>query len=329
MKPFTYVVLTIIFILVIIITIFITINHLFNKYYSKRFDGDVNFKFLSIRDYPNLKMDKVSTISSYNVKLNGGIFYYPNRKYKGVIIFFHGLYTGYLNYLNLIEYFASKDYKVISFDMYGYMSSEGSSIKGLGTGDKDNKVILNFVKNHHELKNYPIYIIGHSWGAHCALTTLIHDDLKIKKVVAFNPYNSNVDCNFSIVPSSFLIAPFIYLYNLVKFGYESTYSVTSALKYSSADVLILCGGNDQIVKDKYSYVKFKKSVVDNNLDNVEIKYYKDRNHFIYLDNQAANYYTNVISFPKNKEINYSNLDYQLINKLNEEVLSDVIKFLER
>ena len=117
-----------------------------------------------------------------------------------------------------------------------------------------------------------------------------------------------------------------YLNNLIKFGHESAYSVTSALKYTSADVLIISGNHDLVVKPEYSYVKYQKVIKDNNLDNVAIKYYPNRGHFLYLSERCEQYFTKEISFPRKDPIDFEHLDYSLVNELDENVLAEIVNF---
>jgi len=326
MKPFTYVIIAMGGVIILLVLILIIVNKLMYGMFKNRFDGDVRFKFLTINDYPGLVKEDVSIKSVYKVNLNGGIFYYPKKEYKGVIIFYHGLLSGWYNYLYVIEYFAKHDYKVVAFDMYGCMSSEGKSNVGMAHGDKDNKRIIDFVISNKAFKKLPIYTLGHSWGGHLAMTSVIHDDKHIKKACALTPYNSNVDCAYSITPLAIILAPFIYLLNLIKFGIESTYKVTDAIKYSKAKMLILTSGKDRIVKPEYSYKKFKKAKENNNVDNVILKHYENANHFLYMCDEGAKHFDEEISFPRATPIDFKKLNYKLLYKLNEDVLREILYF---
>ena len=216
MKPVTIAMIVIASLFALIIILMLVFNYFFSKMFRKRNEPDKRFKFLSLNNYPGLKMEDVYTDSVYKVKLHGGIFSYSKEKYHGVIIFYHGYLSGYINYLNLINYFAEAGFIVVAFDMYGNYTSPGKSMKGFPVADKDNKQIINFVKNHAKLKQYPLFTLGHSWGAHTALTSLIQDDLAIKKAVGLSPFNSNVDVAFSSMSGLKVFYPIIYLLNLFK-----------------------------------------------------------------------------------------------------------------
>lgn len=328
MNPILIVIIILLSLIIFVGLILLVIELILNKMFKVRMDGDFRYNFLSIRDYPNLIKKDVSISSSIkDKKLNGGIFYYKANNYKGTIIFFHGLYSGYINYLNLIEYFCKKNFIVVSFDAYGTMSSEGNSIKGMSQVDLDNKKVIDFVINNKELNKYPIFTLGHSMGAHAAITSLLHDDIHIKKAVGLSPYNSNIDINYSFNPYLILLTPFFYLLNLIKFGYQSSYKVTDAIKYSCGDILILHGSIDPVIKMKYSYTKYFHAKHNNDIKNTTLRLLKDRKHFLYLSKRGEEYFTKNISWPRKDPIDFKNLDYNLVNELDYEILDEIVSYL--
>lgn len=326
MKSITIVIIVIASLLLLITTILIVVNLSLSKIFKGRKDPHPQFKFLSLKDFPGLIMKDAYVNSVYKAKLHGGVFYYKKEKYHGVIVFFHGFLSGYINYLNLINYFAKAGFIVVAFDAYGCYTSEGKGMKGFPVYDKDNKQIINFVKNHPELNKYPLFTLGHSWGGHASLTSLLHEDLAIKKACGIAPFNSNVDVTYSTSKYLKILAPFIYMVNLIKFGHESTYSVTSALKYTTADVLIVSGDKDDIVKPQYSHDKYEKVIKDNNLTNVTLKYLPNRKHSPFLSQRGEEHFFSEIQTLQGKPINFERLNYSLLNELDENVLQEIVNF---
>lgn len=329
MKSVTIAIIVIASLLLLLIISMVVVSHFLFRLFKNRSEPNPKYKFLSLKDYPGLLMKDAYIQSVYKVKLHGGIFSYPNKTYKGVIIFYHGFLSGYINYLNVINYFAKANFIVVAFDMHGCYTSEGKSQKGFPVADKDNRQIINFVKNDPELKKYPLFTLGHSWGGHASLTSLLHEDLAIKKACALSPFNSNVDVVYSTSKHLKLLAPLIYLVNLFKFGHEATYSVTSALKYTTAEVLIISGDHDPIVKPEYSYVKYQKVIKENNLNNITIKYYPNRGHFLYLSERGEQHFAKEVSFPRSAPIDFDHLNYSLLNELDENVLQEIVKFFSK
>lgn len=324
MHPLLIVLLIIIGIIALIALLLLSVQVFGMRMFQTRFEGDPHYKFMALSDFPGLKKVPVEIYNQEKIKLNGGIFLYPKRRYEGVIIFYHGLFSGHINYLQLINYFTERDYVVVAFDFMGNMSSGGKKVKGTGHSEIDAKAIIDFVLAHPALREYPIYTMGHSWGGHTALTSLLLSP-HIKKAVAFNPFNSDVDCAYSMSPALKAVGPLLYLYNILSFGYNSTYKVTDALKQSEAKKLIITGEQDQIIKSKYAYQKF----VAVNDKNTEIINLKDYNHFTYMGLEGAIHFTQEVAFPRKEPINFDHLDYAKINTLNEELLEKVIAFLKK
>ncbi|MCQ2753147.1 MAG: lysophospholipase [Bacilli bacterium] len=318
------VILSLIGLLVVLALMLLLTSKITAKVFKHRADGDVRYAFMLKEDFPQLVKKPVSIVNAKKTRLNGAVFYYPKRKHLGVIIFYHGLFSGYLNYLQLIDYFAQHDYIVVAFDFTASMSSGGKHIGGLAISEIDAMAIIRFALNHPELKDYPLYTVGHSWGAHTALTSLLLSE-KIKKAVAFNPFNSDVDAAYSFSPFFKVLTPFIYLNNLFRFGYTATYKVTDALKYSEADKLIITSGKDRNVKEAYGYKKFKKI----NDKHLTLRYLKEATHFTYMGNDGAEHFTKEIAFPHRGPIDFTKIDYQKINTLNLSLLDEVIAFLKK
>lgn len=323
--------ITIIASLFAFITILIILIRLCSgKIFFHRVEGDVHYHFQSIRDFPNLKQDNVSIAKNKKINLNGGLYYYPNRKYKGLIIFYHGFLSGRLNYLNVIEFFARHDYQVLAFDFLGTMSSEGKSIRGMPNVTSDIPLIINYAIKNEAFKDLPIYTVGHSMGGYSALISLLYEDKRIKKSIAFCPYNSNVSCTYSLNPILKIFGPLVFLYNLIFFGYRASYKAVDALKYSDAKKMIICGGKDEIVRPQYAYKNFKK-VVDKKKDDgtTTLIYIPDGDHFVYMSKEGAKNFTDNISFPRKGPILFDKIKYEQINAINEKLFKQILEFLDK
>ena len=91
--------------------------------------------------------------------------------------------------------------------------------------------------------------------------------------------------------------------------------------------MIISGDKDHIVKPEYSYHKYQKVIKDNALDNVSIKYYPNRKHFLYLSERAETYFIKEIAFPRKAPIDFDHLDYSIMNELDENILQEIVNFL--
>ena len=158
---------------------------------NKRCEGDENLKYLKAKNFDNLNARPVDFKSDKGQTLNG--FLYSNAKvetYKALVVFSHGMGAGHLAYTTEINYFAQKGYLVLAYDNTGTCTSEGNKIKGFAQGIVDLKFALEFVKSRDELKEMPIILVGHSWGAYSVCNVSAITDAEIKGIVAFSPFNS-------------------------------------------------------------------------------------------------------------------------------------------
>ena len=90
------------------------VSTLYESVFGKRFEIYDSPLLPDFKDYPELQSDPVSFPSEKGYNYNGTIYYYNNvPKFKGLIVFSHGIFDGQLNYLPEIDYFAKRGYKVL------------------------------------------------------------------------------------------------------------------------------------------------------------------------------------------------------------------------
>mgnify|MGYP003289332456 FL=1 len=307
---------------------------------NKRCEGDDNLKYLKAKNFDNLNALPVSFKSDKQQTLNG--FLYSSAKvdaYKGLIVFSHGMGAGHLAYTTEINYFAQKGYIVLAYDNTGTCASEGEKIKGFAQGIIDLKYALDFVKTRDDLKDLPILLVGHSWGAYSVSNvSALKPDVEIKGIVAFSPFNSmnklirdiakqKTKANLSI------LSPFFDIINFVRFGKAGNLRTCDSINSNSIPTLIMHGGNDMQVTLKNSPVGKKHKIQDN--PNARTVLYDSKYHNVYLAKEAEQYlndtFAKIESLGKNSpeayEV-YQNIDYSLITKEDLSVMETVSTFLE-
>lgn len=307
---------------------------------SKRCEGDENLKYLKAKNFDNLNARPIDFKSDKGQTLKG--FLYSNAKvesYKALVVFSHGMGAGHLAYTTEINYFAQKGYLVLAYDNTGTCTSEGDKIKGFAQGVIDLKYALKFVKEREELKDMPIILVGHSWGAYsvCNVPAII-GDTEIKGIVAFSPFNSmnTLICDFAKSKTKVnlsIFSPFFDLINLVKFGKTGILRTCDTINSNSIPTLVMHGGNDMQVTVKNSPVGNPHKIEDNK--NARTVLYESKFHNVYLAKDAEQYLNDVFSkietygknSPESYEI-YQNIDYALITKEDLNVMETVSAFME-
>lgn len=307
---------------------------------SKRCEGNENLKYLKAKNFDNLNARPVDFKSDKGQTLNG--FLYSSAKvddYKALIVFSHGMGAGHLAYTTEINYFAQKGYLVLAYDNTGTCTSEGEKLYGFAQGVIDLKHALDFVKSRDDLKDMPLLLLGHSWGAYSVCNVSAITPVKdIKGIVAFSPFNSmnkllrdnakqQTKMNLSV------FSPFFDIINLLRFGKAGILRSCDTIDNNSIPTLILHGGNDLQVTLRNSPVGLKNRISNN--PNARTVLYESKYHNVYLAKDAEQYLNDTFAkiatlgenSPEAYEI-YQNIDYALITKEDLTVMETANSFLE-
>ena len=307
---------------------------------SKRCEGNENLKYLKAKNFDNLNARPVDFKSDKGQTLNG--FLYSSAKvddYKALIVFSHGMGAGHLAYTTEINYFAQKGYLVLAYDNTGTCTSEGEKLYGFAQGVIDLKHALDFVKSRDDLKDMPLLLLGHSWGAYSVCNVSAITPVKdIKGIVAFSPFNSmnkllrdnakqQTKMNLSV------FSPFFDIINLLRFGKAGILRSCDTIDNNSIPTLIMHGGNDLQVTLRNSPVGLKNRISNN--PNARTVLYESKYHNVYLAKDAEQYLNDTFAkiatlgenSPEAYEI-YQNIDYALITKEDLTVMETANSFFE-
>ncbi len=326
--------------IICILLCFVAIKIMDTAGFSKRCEGNENLKYFKAKNFDNLNARPINFKSNKGQTLNG--FLYSNAKvdtYKALIVFSHGMGAGHLAYTTEINCFAQKGYLVLAYDNTGTCSSEGEKLYGFAQGIIDLKHALDFVNSREDLKDMPLLLAGHSWGAYsvCNVSALIPDK-EIKGIVAFSPFNSMNKLIRDIAKSKTklnlsILSPFFDLINLIRFGKTGVLRTCDTIDGNSIPTLVMHGGNDMQVTVKNSPVG-KPHKIKNN-PNARTVLYESKYHNVYLAKDAEQYmndtFAKIASLGENSpeayEI-YQNIDYALITKEDLTVMETASSFFE-
>lgn len=331
----------VIVLLVICIILVAAANGILNSAgFNKRCEGNENLKYLKAKNFDNLNARPISFPSDKGQTLNG--FLYSGAKvdkYKGIIVFSHGMGAGHLSYTTEINYFAQKGYLVLAYDNTGTCTSEGKELRGFAQGPIDLKSALDYVNSRDEFRELPVLLMGHSWGAYsvCNVSAL-HPSVDIRGIVAFSPFNS-IDKLISDIAKSKVkislgfLSPFIRAVNFIKFGKAGNLKSCDTIASNDIPTLIFHGGNDMTVSLKNSPVGLKSRISAN--PNARTVLYESKYHNVYLAKDAEQYLTDTFgkiatlgdNTPEAYEI-YQSIDYDLITKEDLTVMDTASSFLE-
>lgn len=328
-------------ILIICLILLIFSKVILNFLFGKRCEGNPNLKYFTADDFEELENKEIEFKSNKGQIIRGYIYTNKNiENYKGLIVFVHGMGAGHLSYTTEINTLAKDGFKVLSYDNTGTCRSEGNSLVGFYQAVIDLKHALNYIKENDELNKYDVTLVGHSWGAFTVCQVLKYN-YNIKKVVALSGPNNvdNIICDFmggGKINCGFL-KPFLKLINFMAFGKDALDNTSDVLKNTNVPVLLMHGDKDATCLLTSSLLN-KPEIYK---ENVKTILYKDRFHNVYQTKESEQYLNEVFgNIAKiNKEYKgkenlkeklseiYENIDYKKITEEDENVMKEIINFI--
>ena len=297
------------------------------KMFGKRWEPDGITKYYDIKDFPNLDAKPVE-FKRKRVTLRGFIYSYPNEKYKGILVFSHGMWGSHLAYLQEIERLALAGFLVLGFDYHGTESSDGKNTRAMSESLVSLDSAISFVKEKYS--NYDIYVMGHSWGGFASVNIAKYHP-EIKKIVAMAPFMSVTRLLKSTISKKlWIFIPFMMIVEFIKSGFKAFSDGIKVLSSTKSNTLILHSKDDFLVKYPYHTGKLL-SVNKNELVKIIVMDKKRHNPDYSLD--AVEYMIDMNKKVRsmndqNEKISFRKTwDYKRMCALDDSVISDIVEFL--
>lgn len=277
-----------------------------NKIFGVRCEGNPDFIYFQASDFPGLKASPVSFPSNRGQMLRGYLYSTDMPVCKGLIIFVHGMGGGHTAYTTEIFALAQEGYSVLGYDQTGTMLSDGASLGGFPQGFLDLEAAVFYVRNSPELKDLPLFLIGHSWGAY-TVCNFTHLRESVDGVVALSPFDHIPSLLANLAGSQAgrslgFLKPFFLLQNVLDFGLAALYRPSYSLQDASCPVLILHGDSDPVVPLSLSPVAIREAFDSN--PNIRIQICPGRRHNVYASARAEQYMDQIFSGYAELEKNY-------------------------
>ena len=308
----------VLFFFVIPMVVSVIIN---NALFKKRSEINTDMK-LSTSDFSNLLCEDVTFNSNKNDELHGYLYSSDTLTPKGVVIYAHGYNAGGSNSTMMFaNYFVSNDYYYFTYDVTANGLSKGNNQRGLVQGVLDLDKAISCVKAMDKTRDYPIMLLGHSWGGYSVGSVLkMHPD--VKAVCSLSGFNSALDLmasNASKKVGSFLTnasLPYLKIYENWVFGKNYKLNAIDGFNSSNCNVLIMHSSDDNVIDIDFGYNKYYKEFKDNPRFKF-VKYENKKHGFMFLNDEARlmveAYYDNKGSFDKTLYIN--GLDLDMFNQI--------------
>ncbi|MDE6690341.1 MAG: alpha/beta fold hydrolase [Clostridia bacterium] len=302
--------------------------------FGHRQDKNPRFKYFTPEDF-DLTVEHMP-VRLYGIELAANLYTAkPVEDCERVVIFQHGFGAGSASYMTEIAHFAKRGFAVVAVDAYGCNNSAGKTVKGFYAGAEAVIAAYIGVNRDERLKNKPVILVGHSWGAYSVLAAC--GTIKVDGVVAMSGFNAPAQCVCDIVKSSGgglgkLFAPlvhgWIWLFNFFKFGAKGNLKAAKAVKKSGVKTLIIHGEKDDVV------VGYKNSAVNKvKGENVTTLMLADKRHNPYntvaAEDKLAEL-TGAHKFEDEKEAQeyFANFDWVAVTEEDEDVMRAIDEFIE-
>ena len=225
---------------------------IYNTAFGRRQDKNPQFRYFTPEDF-NLTVEHMP-VRLRGLELAANLYTVkPVEECERVVIFQHGFGAGSSSYMTEIAHFARQGFAVVAVDAYGCNNSAGKNIRGFYAGAEAVIAAYIGVNCDKRLKDKPVILVGHSWGAYSVLAACA--SVKADGVVAMSGFNSPAKCVYDMLKSmggiGRLFAPLTYgwikTFNFFKFGSRGNLSAAKAVKKSGVKALIIHGEKDGAV----------------------------------------------------------------------------------
>lgn len=297
--------------------------------FKHRQDKDPLYKYFTPEEF-GLTVEHMH-VHLYGVELAANLYTVkPVEACEKVVIFQHGFGAGSSSYMTEIAHFSKRGFAVVAADAYGCNNSAGENVKGFYAGAEAVIAAYIGVKCDERLKNKPVVLVGHSWGAYSVLAAC--GSIKVDGVVAMSGFNAPAQCLSDMLKNvkyGKLYATFahgwLWLFNFFKFGAKGNTKAARAVKKSGVKALIIHGEKDLTVGFKHSAANKVKG------ENVTTVILPDKRHNPYntvaAEAKLSELGKEFGSEEEEKEY-LKDYDWNAATEEDEEVMSKIDSFIE-
>lgn len=301
--------------------------------FGRRQNRNVNLKYFTAEDF-NLKY-KMLNASFDGAKLFAAVYCKTQIKdCQKAVIFCHGMGAGHAAYMTEIAKLSESGYAVVAYDSIGCGQSEGKNAVGFYANVQCAIAAYIAVKRDEQLKDKPVFLAGHSWGAYAALCATKY--VAVDGVVALSGFNTPVRImadSSAKVMGGFLAAlckPFWYLINLFRFGFRGNSNASKCIEKSGVPAFLAYGTKDNTIEAKNTPANTAKGV---NIQNI---IYEGKGHNVYLSDSAQKLTNELLdalspshfSSVEARKKYFENFDFVAATREDEDVMRQITFFID-
>ncbi len=242
-----------------------------------RSDAQPEYITSAMAKYPGLEREEYTLTSSAGKKLAGYLYTCKDAEQKkAAVIFTHGYNSGgHGAYIDVIARLAIEGFPVFTYDATAHGASEGVGIGGMPRGVLDLAREIEYVEGLETYRDYPIMIMGHSWGGFSTFNELnVHPE--VKAVVTMSGFDRSIDLIEAHLKSVKPVKQYLIAAEFLTFGSLAFKSAVSGFKNSEAKVMVVHSRDDELVHMEYSVDRYKALIGED--DRITYEVFEKRNH---------------------------------------------------
>ena len=246
--------------------------------FGKRQNRNVHLKYFSAQDF-NLTVRGLPVTFDKTPLFAAVYTRQPEETCKKVVLFCHGIGAGHAPYMTEIARLASFGCAVVAYDSIGCGSSQGKNSRGFYANVQCATAAYIAIKSDPALKDKPVYIFGHSWGAYAALC--LSTVVAAEGIVALSAFDTpskimaySAAFSMGSLPAR-LCRPMWWLINLFKFGVHGNANAVKRIQKSDTPAFIAHGARDKTVPAEIAAATLARGPFIQNF------IYDDKGHNVY------------------------------------------------
>lgn len=238
----------------------------------------INYRYDHYQDrYPRVSI----SFSSGKNRLQG--FLYGDKESDRLLVFCHGLGSGHEDYMNEIIYMTDAGYRVLAYDETGSGMSEGKTSVGVLQSALDLDAAFDYIESSDDLKDLPVYLMGHSWGGFAVAETLGRHDIVASVPIAAYAYPVDllIDQGSKMVEEDLSgMKFFFHLSQLITYGPENfKRNAVDSINSTDTPILLVHGNKDQMIPlETISIIAHKDKLTNPNVQTLILTKEEQNNH---------------------------------------------------
>lgn len=277
-------------------------------------------------NYPDLDCTNYTIPLENGNEMAGYLYSEGGGDSKGLVILSHGLGVGgHITYIDVIDVLAANGYEVFAYDAEGCDNSTGKGFGGFTEGVKDLDAVISYVEEQDGMKDMPILLWGHSWGAWNVMTVAYYHP-EVCGIAALSGYSDGMQPMKSFGVVGAIGAGYVGIYNRMVAGSAADLTAIDGLNATDAPVFIAHGTKDLFVSADAGYYPLYNEFSGNGRFTFILR--DDRMHLdIYSDDETSAYRETLEAAIRNSDT--SGVDKEKYYGADSEMMREIIVFYNR